>query len=360
MSMMQPNRTNSGLVGAVGNLIGGFLSREAEETEQAPRTSARLEAIDKVRAFVERFDVEPSPVTYAFLYQYCVLQEPGLDALLDKLLKNGYLDEADIGQQDQITPDHLENLIDKASNYLTDVKDIVSKSGKDARGFGTALEGAIDQHKAEESTSLEQLMAVTRQMIAATKAAESELRARQAAVDDLRKSLAEARAKADTDALTGLSNRRAFERRFGAAVERSQQSGQPLSLAICDIDKFKSINDNFGHPTGDKILKLVSDILESHCAQSGMVCRFGGEEFVILFEGLGGKRAFDVIDGARKDLVERNIVKRETGETIGHVSFSAGIGVLGKEGNPGDLLRIADEALYSAKERGRNRIIIAN
>ena len=111
MSMMQPNRTNSGLVGAVGNLIGGFLSREAEETEQAPRTSARLEAIDKVRAFVERFDVEPSPVTYAFLYQYCVLQEPGLDALLDKLLKNGYLDEADIGQQDQITPDHLENLI---------------------------------------------------------------------------------------------------------------------------------------------------------------------------------------------------------------------------------------------------------
>lgn len=358
---MQISRNGSGLVGTVGNLIGGLLAKGESSTEtQAPVTNSRLDAIDKVRAFVQRFDIDPRPETYAFLYQYCVLQEPGLDALLDKLLKNGYLDEDSAGKRNQITPDDLETLIEKASVYLNDVKTIVTKSGKDARGFGSALEGAIDDFSKRETDTLGQLVSLTHQMIAATRAAESELRSRQAAVDDLRKSLAEARAKADTDALTGLSNRRAFERNFGAAVERCLGTKTPLSLAICDVDKFKTINDTFGHPTGDKILKLISNVLDHHCARKGSVSRFGGEEFVVLFEGVPEKQAFEIIDRAREDLADRHIVKKETGENVGRVSFSAGIGSLGATSDPGELLKIADEALYAAKAAGRNCIIIAS
>jgi diguanylate cyclase len=358
---MQISRSGSGLVGAVGNLIGGLLARDDDGAEAQPvRTNSRLDAIDKVRAFVQRFDIDPSPETYAFLYQYCVLQEPGLDALLDKLLKNGYLDEGAAGKRNQITPDDLETLIEKASTYINDVKVIVAKSGKEASGFGSALEGAMDDFSKRETDTLGQLVNLTQQMIAATKAAESELRSRQAAVDDLRKSLAEARTKADTDALTGLSNRRAFERNFGAAVERCRTSGAPLSLAICDVDKFKNINDSFGHPTGDKILKLISNVLDQHCAGKGSVSRFGGEEFVVLFEGVPEKQAFEIIDKAREDLAERKIVKKETGESVGRVSFSAGIGSLGATSDPGELLKVADEALYAAKAAGRNCIIIAS
>lgn len=357
---MQISRSNTGLVGAVGNIFSGLLAKEEAVPDVQPQRNSRLEAIDKVRAFVQRFDIDPSPETYAFLYQYCVLQEPGLDALLDKLLKNGYLDQGAVARRNEITPEHLEALIDKASTYLSDVKAIVTKSGKDAKGFGNALEGAIDDFSRRESNTLGQLVTLTQQMIAATKAAETELRSRQAAVDELRKSLAEARAKADTDSLTGLSNRRAFERNFGAAVERSVSTGKPLSLAICDVDKFKNINDSFGHPTGDKILKLISNVLEQHCAKKGQVCRFGGEEFVVLFEGMTEKQAFEIVDRAREDLSERSIVKKETGESLGRVTFSAGIGSLRVTSDPGQLLKVADEALYAAKAAGRNCIIIAS
>jgi diguanylate cyclase len=169
-------------------------------------------------------------------------------------------------------------------------------------------------------------------------------------------SLQDARKRADTDALTGLSNRRAFERRLGAAVERSKQTGIACTLAICDIDQFKLINDHFGHETGDRVIKLVAENFEQFCSRKGDVFRFGGEEYVILFTGLPGADVFRCIEEARASLENRTLVHRESGRALDNVTFSAGIASLAEIDDPGALLRKADRALYQAKSQGRNCI----
>jgi diguanylate cyclase len=256
----------------------------------------------------------------------------------------------------------LQAIANTAQEQLNALEALVSTSHADARGFGDALEGRAEVMASDGTgaSAIAALIDLTRAMIVKTRAAEQELRARGEAMTDLQASLVDARSKADTDSLTGLSNRRAFERMLGAISERAQHSGRPLSLAICDVDHFKSINDRFGHVTGDRVLKLIGDILTDHCGKQGHVFRFGGEEFVVLFEELGVEPAYEMVDAARRDLADRNIVKKETGESLGQITFSAGIGGLPPAVDAGGLLRVADRALYAAKANGRNCAVHAD
>ena len=132
----------------------------------------------------------------------------------------------------------------------------------------------------------------------------------------------------------------------------------PLSVAFCDIDHFKSINDNHGHDTGDRILKMVADALSEGAGEDAFVGRFGGEEFLILFDGIMARRAAMRVDEIRDELSGRHLVSKTTGEPLGTVTFSAGIAQLLPGENDGEMLRRADEALYNAKNGGRNRVII--
>ena len=174
----------------------------------------------------------------------------------------------------------------------------------------------------------------------------------------LRGSLAEARRIAESDALTGLANRRAFENKLRRAVIHARESGKPLSLAFCDIDHFKNINDVHGHDVGDRILKFVAQRLASASGNNCFVARHGGEEFVMLFEGLTAEQAGQIVNQVRADLGERRLVAKTSGEPIGQVSFSAGIAALTPRENGRQMLRSADQALYRAKAEGRNRVVI--
>jgi diguanylate cyclase len=334
----------------------------AQVSKSGPR-SAYLDIFDSVRTHIERYDVDPNPANYALLYRHYVRGEANLAEAVSKLIETGYApDTLDIPDSSALSEEDLQAIANSAQDQLKALEALVSTSHADARGFGDALEGRA-QVMADEpagASAITALIDLTRAMIVKTRAAEQELRARGEAMTDLQASLVDARAKADTDSLTGLSNRRAFERMLGAVSERALQSGLPLSLAICDVDHFKSINDRFGHVTGDRVLKLIGDILTDHCGKQGHVFRFGGEEFVILFEELGVEPAYELVDAARRDLADRHIVKKETGEPLGQITLSAGVGGLPPAVDAGGLLRIADRALYAAKANGRNCAIHAD
>lgn len=319
--------------------------------------SAHMETLDGLRAYIERYDIDPNPANYALLYRHYVRGEPNLAEAVSKLIETGYAPEAvDTANGSALSEEDLQAIANSAQDQLKALEALVCTSHADARGFGDALEGRA-QGMADEPTgasAITALIDLTRAMIAKTRAAEQELRARGEAMTDLQASLVDARAKADTDSLTGLSNRRAFERMLGAVSERALNSGRPLSLAICDVDHFKSINDRFGHVTGDRVLKLIGDILTDHCGKQGHVFRFGGEEFVILFEEVAVEPAYELVDAARRDLADRHIIKKETGEALGRITLSAGIGGLPQAIDTGGLLRVADRALYAAKANGRN------
>ncbi len=168
----------------------------------------------------------------------------------------------------------------------------------------------------------------------------------------LRKRLEEQRQKALVDVLTGIPNRLAFEERMAQEYARWKRFGEPLSVVLWDVDRFKAINDRFGHQAGDKVLKVIAGKLAEGIRETDFLARFGGEEFVLVMPGAD-------LEGARKaaDKLRERIARtpfRFKGEPL-TITLSAGIAQFRGEDDPQAVLARADEALYRAKRGGRNR-----
>jgi diguanylate cyclase (GGDEF)-like protein len=178
---------------------------------------------------------------------------------------------------------------------------------------------------------------------------EQQLHDYQAALETQNADLAE---QTRTDVLTGLSNRRAFTVALAAAMERSLASGQPLSVAILDIDHFKLINDLHGHAEGDKVLVQLASMPKSQFAGGGMAARYGGEEFVLLLPDAD----------AGKARLQCEFVRQAVSVLPIGLPLTVSIGVAEirrRDDTPEDAFRRADEALYAAKRGGRDRVQVA-
>jgi diguanylate cyclase (GGDEF)-like protein len=161
------------------------------------------------------------------------------------------------------------------------------------------------------------------------------------------------------DSLTGIANRRAFdfliERQFREAARR----GEPFSLALCDVDHFKAYNDRYGHLDGDECLRKVAKTLERACKRpTDVAARYGGEEFALLLPETNGEGAVLVVERARLELATLALPHAGS-STAPVVTFSAGIASFSPERDKAsrDLAARADEALYRAKQLGRNRCV---
>jgi diguanylate cyclase len=160
-----------------------------------------------------------------------------------------------------------------------------------------------------------------------------------------------------TDELTDLPNRRAFLRRLEDEVARVQRYGYPLSLALIDMDSFKSINDRYGHGAGDEVLRNFAANMLSVFRHHDMVARYGGEEFAVLLPNTDRNGALRALEKVKKRTSESSY--RFDGKTMAMPTFSAGISLYKPGETPSSLIERADKALYQAKRLGRNRIEIA-
>lgn len=160
--------------------------------------------------------------------------------------------------------------------------------------------------------------------------------------------------KAQIDGLSGLWNRRYFEQRLAQEVAEAVRHKQPLSLVMCDVDRFKRLNDQFGHPFGDSVIEGVAQIVSSG-RTSDIACRYGGEEFGIILPNTTATEAAEVAERHRVAL------ESQTWPVSGELVVTASFGVCDLESIKGSqsaeaLVAAADEALYRAKERGRNNV----
>ena len=254
----------------------------------------------------------------------------------------------------------LSELIQSARDRLDGAVAMVDQSADEAADYGRALKTSameIDAQKLPKDT-VQALLDVTRQMIDRTEAAEKRLRSTNNELRSLQRDLSVAQESAERDPLTGLLNRRALEQALTRAVQTARKADAALSVAFCDIDHFKRLNDVHGHAVGDRVLRLVGDCLAEEADDRTFVGRQGGEEFVVLFEGLPVIEAAARIDAIRESLSQRTLRSRSDGMPIGRVSFSAGVAALNGNESEEDLLHRADQALYRAKEGGRNQLVI--
>jgi diguanylate cyclase len=241
-------------------------------------------------------------------------------------------------------------LLAAATQQVEEFVAIVEAQRVDAQSYGADLQAGADRLEAGEGGSIGALVAVTRAMAERTKTVERQLTAARDETESLREKLAEAGEEARCDPLTRLPNRRAFEEKLKAF----EATGTRISLAICDIDNFKRINDQYGHPVGDRVIRVVADTLRDNCA-GNMVARIGGEEFVVLFEGVAPAEGARILDEARESLGARHFKVRETDAPIGKVTFSAGVACTLRKADQPAIAR-ADALLYEAKNGGRNQV----
>lgn len=278
---------------------------------------------------VRRLAIEPEPV---------VAEQPAIEALAVALAE----------------------LIASAQSRVDGAATLIGKSADEALAYRHALTSNADMlDEATSSTNVAAaLIEVTRSMIERTRGAEERLRAMGEELQTMQRDLEDARECAERDPLTGLPNRRALEAALTQAVETARRANDVLSLAFCDIDHFKALNDTHGHAVGDRVLRLVGDCLTDGADESVFVGRQGGEEFVMLFQGVGAEEAAVKVDLIRAKLYGRTFRSRTDDAPLGNISFSAGVAMLQAHEDGDDLLRRADAALYRAKNHGRNRVEI--
>ncbi len=159
------------------------------------------------------------------------------------------------------------------------------------------------------------------------------------------------------DVVTMVGNRRFFEAAFAEEIERARRTGSAFCLALGDLDRFKQINDRFGHLIGDRVLRLFAEILVHNVRGQDRVARFGGEEFAILLPGVELDEAVAAAERIRCVLEAKQWTLEPSGERIGKVTVSFGVGKLKPNETGTGLLQRVDASLYEAKTKGRNRII---
>jgi diguanylate cyclase (GGDEF)-like protein len=173
---------------------------------------------------------------------------------------------------------------------------------------------------------------------------------------------AELRDLAITDALTGVYNHRYFQQRLQDELDRAvrraaEGRAEPISLFLMDIDFFKKVNDRFGHPSGDELLRSFAKLTLRVLRSSDVVCRYGGEEFAVILPETDAEQAMQVAERLR-EAVERSNFTGADGRYLGQVTSSFGVETY-ESGLPSrsEMIQRADEALYHAKEHGRNRVV---
>ena len=206
----------------------------------------------------------------------------------------------------------------------------------------------IQSHNLQEQLEREKNQRELRELVQQIRDMESE-------AVELQSRLDLAQQRASRDPLTNLPNRLAFDDQLIDEIARARRYGSALTLAVWDIDFFKSINDSYGHKSGDKALVIISKLLAGHCRAADFVARFGGEEFVMLLPETDGKAALHVVDKLREVVESSGFVANGQRVTI---TISCGLTQY-LDGDTSETLFVrADGALYQAKQSGRNQCIL--
>jgi diguanylate cyclase len=309
------------------------------------------------------------PRNYEIWYIYATGYNSALNKIINETLaRNGKLTETDLEQIYDTYLSHIKTTdrIDKVGARVIGEIDDVMKLIGDALGmsasYDTSLSGATKklstaQNRDQVKKVVESLLKSTREMRDTNKALEERLTLSKSEISNLQQSLEAIRAESLTDPLTGLGNRKYFDRSIDMAVQHALAHNEPLSLLMFDIDHFKSFNDSYGHLTGDQVLRLVGMSLKQTIKGQDITARYGGEEFAVVLPNTALRQALTVADHIRRAVMSKELKKKSTGEILGRVTISVGVSMLKPGDDTDSLIERADACLYAAKRNGRNRVI---
>jgi diguanylate cyclase len=311
--------------------------------------------------------IPPTPPHFAVWYSYLTGDNPELKRAIDAVLAAEPMTEAAsraIHDRFFRPRDPLDEEIDFSQRIQVSaghVLEALDAAGTGAKRYGQALQnfsGGIAQ--AEDGNDITHMikgiLAETKAMEAHNQRLRAEVEASSSEIKQLKDSLADARRDAMTDPLTGLANRKAFDRKLREESQQARANREPVSLVMCDIDHFKRVNDTHGHQVGDQVLKLVAQTLRQCVKGQDIAARYGGEEFAVILPQTNVLGASAVAEFVRRTVESKKIVRKGSGDSLGSVTMSFGVASLGPGESAESLVERADRALYVAKQNGRNRV----
>lgn len=287
-----------------------YLQNDQEFTEYLKRVNLELQSISEALGIATEIERSNREVSNKFS-----------DAVSDQMevMRNNVEQSTNIDELKQAVTDHIS---------------VISGALGDYKANMTSEQSITDQ--------LQTLIHRVQQVEAESEKTKAELEAE--------------RHRATHDPLTGLPNREAYNERAFHEVQRYKRYCRPLTLAVCDIDRFKGINDNFGHRAGDKVLKLIAKLISTRLRTVDFVARYGGEEFVMLMPETTAEQGMAVLDKIRKVIAKTPFKFRDDPVSI---TISFGLASFTAEDSVEKVFERADKALYAAKNQGRNRCVIA-
>lgn len=334
-----------------------------KETEYAHHS----EMLRLALPLMARHRVPPTPSNYTVWYNYVsgnsqelrqrieeiVAEGSGFNAAINQELYEEFGSDYDVERIETIRGD-LHHLMQDVSTTLSDADQQTDEFGDNLSRFSSTISSDLALHDIQKL--LEALVSETRHMHEITQMLQEHILAKTQEISNLQKELDQERTRSRTDMMTKLANRTAFYEALTQGIERQGDKRGGLCLMMLDIDHFKRINDNHGHLVGDRVIKFVAQTIRKSIKGRDVAARYGGEEFTLLMENTPKAGAKHVGHQIMAEISGAKLLRADTKQPIGMVTVSIGLAVYRNGEEMLAFIDRADQALYQAKQRGRNRL----
>lgn len=310
--------------------------------------------------------VPPTPDNFQVWFEYCRGESPYLNKTIDVLLDSGQVFDAAVNRDLFLTHvsscerdrEEANELSHQIAHLADHARELLSAAAADQRNQARDLAEVTAQVEGDNPRAVvERLVEELTRAAARASSLEASFAKTSDEIGKIRESLETAEKESNTDALTGLANRRALDAFLRAAQMAAHQGREPLSVMLVDVDHFKRFNDGFGHLVGDQVLRLIARTVQENVRPTDLAARYGGEEFMAVLPTATSAVCCEAAERIRRRLAQSQLVRRSTGETLPPVTVSIGVAQL----SPGEgieaLIARCDQALYAAKRAGRNRTV---
>ncbi len=316
------------------------------------------EVVKDVLTFMAREKIIPSPQNYERWFRiFCYAKENNLNLSKNELI-DIYFDlyQVRVDRKQESSASVVEKIVDELFENIQKVYTSIHEHDRGISEGGERLEKIASTLPADDvQRTLSRIMHEVKGLKSINRKFMRKLEEQKEEIARLRDELRRVKEEANVDPLTGLRNRRSFERTLSEFFRDFKRFGYPFSVIMMDLDDFKSVNDNYGHLAGDKVLKEIGNILRNYLRAKDVPARTGGEEFTIILPGITREEALLVAERLRK-VISNHTVEHDDKKI--RVTASFGVSEM-REGveAPEDLLREADEKLYTAKRTGKDKVV---